>query len=83
MVKNKRLSDIKLDTMEARDTQADLMGLDDDPSEAQEQQTRKVIDNVTTAVEGGERLTSQQNTSSIDEDEEIETCENASYCSRA
>ena len=46
------------------------MDFDDDPSVAQEEQTQKLIDNVTTAVEGGERLASQQNTSSIDEDEE-------------
>ena len=69
--------------MEAGDTQADLMGLDGVQSEAQEEQTQKVIDNVTTAVEGGERLASQQNTSSIDEDEEIGTCKSATYCSRA
>ena len=69
--------------MEAGDTQADLMGLDGVPSEAQEEQTQKVIDKVTTAVEGGQRLASQQNTSSIDEDEGIGTCESATYCSRA
>ena len=63
--------------------QAYLIGFDDDPSWAQEEQTQKVIDNVTTVVEGGERSTSQQNTRSIEDDEEIGTCEEPTYCSRA
>ena len=35
MIKNKRVTDIDLDTIEARFTLANLMGFDDDPSEAQ------------------------------------------------
>ena len=38
IIKNKRLTDIELDTIEARVTLANLMGFDDDPLEAHEEQ---------------------------------------------
>ena len=39
IIKNKRLTDIELDTIEAGVTLANLMGFDYDPSEAHEEQT--------------------------------------------
>ena len=40
---SKRRTDIKLDMIETRDTQADLMAFHDDPSERYEGQTQKSL----------------------------------------
>ena len=67
IIKSKRLTDMELDEIKARVTQADITGSSEELPEAHEEAQ---ID--TTITEGGEPTASEQNANSIDVDEKVQ-----------